>query len=140
MPIWDYTDRSLLSLHFSLFAEAFMKTWYSKEYPSPIGTPSKQLDDAFRELCLAQGGRPNGAAVFSFHDLQTNALTFFLSPEAGTLAGSIGAVPCKKPTPLPRFALSIGDGKSWEIHFPTFERTKPQTSSHSTPVPAQRRR
>jgi hypothetical protein len=117
-----------------------MKTWYSKEFPSPMGTPSKQLDDAFRELCLAQGGRPNGAAIFSFHDLQTNALTFFLSPEAGTLAGSIGAVPCKKPTPVPRFALSIGDGKSWEIHFPTFERTPPQTSSHSTPAPSSPRR
>ncbi len=117
-----------------------MNTWYSKEFMSPISGPSKKLDDAFRELLAAQGGKSNGAAVFSFHDFQTNAVTIYLSPEAKTLAASVEAQPCAKPKPKPRFTLSIGDGKSWDLHFPGFERPLPQVSSHSTPVTSSSRR
>jgi hypothetical protein len=117
-----------------------MKNWYSKEFPFPASVASKQVDDAFRELCAAQGGKANGAAIFSVHDQATNLITFFFSPEAKRLAEKVDAASCAKPTPVTKFALTIGDPKGWELHFPTFERTKVQTSSHGTPAPTPQRR
>jgi hypothetical protein len=113
-----------------------MKNWYSKEFVTQFATSSKILDDAFRELCAAQGGKANGAAIFNQRDAATGAVTLFFSPEAKRLAETVGAIQCNKPIPQDRFGLNIGDGQSWEIHFPAFDRARPQQSSESSPSAA----
>ena len=113
-----------------------MKNWFSKELPAQPTTPFKNLDDAFRGLCADQGGRANGAAVFGQRGAIGDVVTLFFSPEAKRLAQTVGAEPCAKPTPQQRWSLDIGDGQSWEIHFPNYERAKPQESTASSPSAA----
>ena len=118
-----------------------MKTWYSKKIPYPPTTASKDVDDAFRALCLAQGGKANGAAVFSAYDHATRATTLYFSPEARRIAEQTDAQSCQKPVPANGFALSIGDPDSWRLHFPTVTRAASQVGLRPTPPPtAQRRR
>jgi hypothetical protein len=118
-----------------------MSTWYSKVFTYPSTEASKQVDESFRALCLAQGGKANGAAVFSVYNQSTKATTFYFSPEARRIAERVEAATCAKPKPIHAFALSIGDPESWQIHFPTFARTPSQPSSRPfmPAVPARRR-
>lgn len=112
-----------------------MNTWYSKTVPYPATDTSKKIDEAFRTLCLAQGGRAKGAAIFSAFDHATRSLTLYFSPEARRVAEQSDAQSCKKPDPPQGFALSIGDPESWAIHFPVFARPAPHVSLRPTPPP-----
>lgn len=103
-----------------------MKTWYSKSLPYPATAASKEVDEAFRSLCLAQGGKANGAAVFSAYDQATKSMTLYFSPEARRIAEQNDAQTCQKPSPAAGFGLSIGDPDSWRIHFPAFARPPSQ--------------
>jgi hypothetical protein len=117
-----------------------MKTWYSKTVPYPATDTNKKIDDAFRALCLAQGGRANGAAVFSTFDQATRSTTLYFSPEARRVAEQSEAQSCHKPDPLHGFALSIGDPDSWAIHFPALARLASQTSLRPAPAAPVRKR
>ena len=112
-----------------------MNTWYSKTVPYPATDTSKKIDEAFRALCLAQGGRAKGAAIFSAIDQAARSITLYFSPEARRIAEQSEAQSCKKPDPLHGFALSIGDPDSWTLHFPALGRTAPQISLRPTPAP-----
>ncbi len=114
-----------------------MNTWYSKQVPYPSTAAGKAVDEAFRALCAAQGGKARGAAVFSKYDQATQSTTLYFSPEARSIAQQSDAQSCEKPEPLNGFALSIGDPDSWRIHFPAVVRPASQTSRRplSTPNP-----
>jgi len=112
-----------------------MNTWYSKTVPYPATDTSKKIDDEFRALCLAQGGRAKGAAIFSTFDQATRSTTMYFSPEARRIAEQSNAQSCRKPDATHGFALSIGDPDSWAIHFPAVTRPQRQTSLHPTPSP-----
>lgn len=105
-----------------------MNTWYSKQVPYPSTAASKEIDEAFRALCASQGGKAQGAAVFSKYDHATQSTTLYFSPEAGSIAQQSDAQSCEKPNPLNGFALSIGDPDSWRIHFPAVARPASQPS------------
>ena len=95
-------------------------TWHMKTFSDPMVAlgPSSTLHDAFFSMCVARGGKPGTMAVFSHHDLRTNQVTWFFSPDAALLAKAFDATPCDKPDPLPGLALSVGDAASWQTHFP----------------------
>jgi hypothetical protein len=117
-----------------------MKTWYTKVVPYPATVAAKQFDDSFRALCNAQGGKANGAAVFSAFDQSTKSTTFYFSPEAKRIAETADAQSCQKPRPASSFSLSIGDPGSWVLHFPSLERTPSQKGLHPQAVAASPRR
>jgi hypothetical protein len=98
-----------------------MTTWHSKEVGDGIEAfePSSRLHEAFFALAKA-GGVPPGTGVFSHYDLRANVVTWYFSPEATLLAKGFGASPCDKPIPTEGFGLSVGDARSWEIHFPGY--------------------
>lgn len=98
-----------------------MASWHSKDVGDGLSAlgPSSRLHEAFIALVKA-GHTPPGIGVFSRYDLRANTVTWYFSPDAELLAKSFGASPCEKPTPNKGFALSVGDSRSWEIHFPGY--------------------
>jgi len=96
-----------------------MSTWYCKKLGDGVAAfgPSTKIQEAF--LRLAQSGASvQDVSVFSRYDLDANMVTVYFTPSAATLASAFGAVPCDKPTADKRLGLLVGDGRSWEVHFP----------------------
>ena len=60
------------------------------------------------------------AAIFAYHDLRSNEVTWYFSPEAAPLAKSFDATPCEKPEPFSGLALRLGDTANWHAHFPGY--------------------
>ena len=96
-----------------------MDTWYVATFDDVNDSlrATSKLHDSFFALCAARKG-PGTVAVFSCHDLRTNQVTWYFSPEASTLGQPFGAIPCEKPTPMYGLSLSVGEASSWETHFP----------------------
>ncbi len=99
-----------------------MNTWNSKAVGDGVAAfqPSTQLHQKFLAMAMVSGGVPENAAVFSCYDLDANVVTWYFSPEANNLAKMFEATPCNKPTPSKGFGLLVGDGRSWEAHFPNY--------------------
>lgn len=100
-----------------------MSQWYCKAMGDGVEAfaPATRLHEAFFALAKASGV-PRHAAVFSRYDLEANVVTWYFSPEAVTLATTLGAAPCDKPTPSQGFGLLSGDVRAWEAHFPGYVR------------------
>ena len=94
--------------------------WLFLEFPDPFNVPTRTLHDAFLAQCIARGGKPGSTAVFSIHDLRTNKVIWYFSPDAAALGEIFGAIACDKPEPIPRLGLLVGDSTSWQTHFPGF--------------------
>ena len=99
-----------------------MDTWHSKAVGDGIAAfqPAMQLHQAFLTMATASEGVPTNAAIFSYHDLHANVVTWYFSPEAINLAKAFGATPCDKPIPSEGFGLLVGDARGWEAHFPSY--------------------
>jgi hypothetical protein len=102
--------------------------WHRKVVVHPATVVSKELDDSFRDLCAAQNGKANGAAIFVEVDANAKTTTFYFSPEAARVAKAVQADLCAKPKPSGSIRMSIGDPQSWDIHFPSLLRTPTQRS------------
>lgn len=102
--------------------------WHRKVVTHPATVVSKELDDSFRNLCAAQNGKANGAAIFVEVDPKANTSTFYFSPEAARVAKAVQADLCPKPKATDSIRMSIGDPQGWNIHFPTLSRTPTQAS------------
>jgi hypothetical protein len=102
--------------------------WHRKIVVHPATTVSRELDDSFRNLCAAQNGKANGAAIFVEVDAKANTSTFYFSPEAARVAKAVQADLCAKPRASDSIRMSIGDPQGWDIHFPTLTRTPAQRS------------
>ena len=98
-----------------------MSAWYCKELGDGVAAfgPTGKIQEAF--LALAQvGSIASDLAVFSRYDLESNVVTVYFTPSASLLASAFGATPCEKPSPEGRLSLLVGDGRSWELHFPGY--------------------
>ena len=102
--------------------------WHRKVVVHPATIVSRELDDSFRDLCAAQNGKANGAAIFVEVDAEANTTTFYFSPEATRVAKAVQADMCAKPKATDSIRMSIGDPQSWDIHFPSLLRTPIQRS------------
>ena len=102
--------------------------WHRKTVTHPATIVSKELDDSFRNLCAAQNGKANGAAIFVEVDSKSNTTTFYFSPEAARVAKAVQADLCPKPKATESIRMSIGDPQGWDIHFPTLARRPAQPS------------
>lgn len=98
-----------------------MNTWHSKDVGDGFAALrlSQKLHDAFIAL-IESGQVPDELSVFARYDLRANVVTWYFSPRAEILAMGFGATPCEKPVPTKGFALTVGDARSWEIHFPDY--------------------
>ncbi len=114
--------------------------WHRKTVVHPATTVSRELDDSFRNLCAAQNGKANGAAIFVEVDSKANTTTFYFSPEATRLAKAVQADLCPKPKATDSIRMSIGDPQSWDIHFPSLSRTPAQASLRPQGVETQSRK
>lgn len=102
-----------------------MAGWRSKKLGDGVKafTPTGEIQDAFMRLTLAQarGGHYSyDAAVFSEYNSTTGEITVYFTPTTEPLAKMFQATPCEKPIPKGDFALSVGDARAWEIHFPGY--------------------
>ena len=98
-----------------------MTTWHSKNVGDGVeALPQVQkLHQAFIALAKAGGLAPT-IGVFSVYDLHANVVTWYFSPEATLLAQAFGANPCDKPIPDGDFALTVGDARARDFHFPNY--------------------
>jgi hypothetical protein len=92
-----------------------LRAWYGVDFPpsaSCFGGEADQLQKAF-EVMFVTNCKPQGAALFEWHDERLEGNTFFLSPEAVTLVPSLlehlGAKVCDSPVPTDRLVLLVGD-------------------------------
>lgn len=102
-----------------------MGTWYKLDVGDGVAAyePSLKLHQAFMQFALSRSGKiPPGAAVFSIYNLGANIVTWFFSPEVGSLANSFGASPSNKPEPQEGFGLLVGDARAWDEYFPDYIR------------------
>jgi hypothetical protein len=80
-----------------------------------------QMQEALFRLMTLQGA--GATAVFSHHDLRTNEVTWYFSPEAAPVAMLFGAEQCEKPGRMAGLALSAGAADAWQVHFPGYSPT-----------------
>jgi hypothetical protein len=95
-----------------------MGTWYSKALGDGVDAlePTTGIQQAYAALELTTR-LPIDHALFSYYDLRTNVVTLYFSPSASSLAKSVGATPCQKPTNKEGFGLLNGDMRVWGILF-----------------------
>ena len=97
-----------------------MTQWFSKDLGDGVQSraPSNQIQEAFIPL-FAAAGQPIDMAVFSRYDLKNNVVTIYFSPGASALANMFGGTACEKPKNEGRLALLVGDGRCWDLFYPT---------------------
>lgn len=83
-------------------------SWYSKEFGNvrDAQAPIRKVVAAFA-VAPAASEDPGGPAVFSRFDAMTNVVTAYFSPAAASLARTMGALPCDRPSPT-ELALLAG--------------------------------
>lgn len=88
-----------------------------------IGGKGQQLQDAFTELLIQNGGQPWDAALFSQRSDDFESVFYYFSPSTPVIAKSMidawGAVPCPTPTRGPLLKMATGDARAWDMLFPT---------------------
>ena len=102
-----------------------MTSWHSKEVGDGVAAlaPTQKLHEAFFNMAKT-GSLAPGFGVFARYDFEANMVTWYFSPESELLALAFGATPCEKPVPQEGLALSVGDQRSWQIHFPGYSPSR----------------
>ena len=98
-----------------------MTDWYSKNLGDPL-LADKALDHIKQLFLLAldKSVKNNDMAIFIRHEsegrLHCEVIAYF-SPATATVASTVNAVPCNKPSPKD-LGLLTGSKQAWSILFP----------------------
>lgn len=88
-----------------------------------VGGKGQQLQDAFTELLIHNGGKPWDAALFSQRSDDFETMSYYFSPSSPVFANRLiaawGAVPCPAPSRGPLLHMATGDARAWDLLFPT---------------------
>jgi len=96
-----------------------MTTWYSIDIADDAAAKKtlQRIMDAFVPKYIG-AGRPLGMAIFSSNNRESNVVTLYFSPKAGSLAMQFGATPCDSVFIDQELSLLVGDERSIDHLFP----------------------
>ena len=98
------------------------ETWYSRALGDALYGAEHLLEESLRprfEEIVVRAGKSAGLAVFTRLESEGRLhceLVVYLSPAAGALAETFGALPCGKPAPA-GLRLFAGDERAWSALF-----------------------